>query len=114
MLGVVLIFVIGKYFYKLAEKYKQNKWLYAILGIVAYYASTAVFGVALFMVDMVFGLNIDWENTTGINLLGIPVGIASVYGIYYLLRRKWEKSVVVVRDEIQDIGKDLESTEPEE
>ena len=47
MLGIVLIYWLGKYFYQLAEKYNQNKWLYAILGIVVYYVSQLFFGFVL-------------------------------------------------------------------
>ncbi len=44
----------------------------------------------------------------GINLLSIPIGIAACYGFYYLLKKKWEKTEVLIKDEIQDIGKTIE------
>ena len=113
MLGVVLIYFIGRYFYRLAEYYSQNKWLFAILGIVVYYAAGIMFGVILGIVDLVFELNLDFDNLFGINLLGIPLGIAACYGFYYLLKKKWEKSVVLIKDEIQDIGKSIEQLEKE-
>ena len=34
MLGLVLLYWIGKYFYKLAEEYDKSKWGFAILGLV--------------------------------------------------------------------------------
>ena len=34
MLGLLLIYFIGKYFYDLAAEFEKNKWLYAILGVV--------------------------------------------------------------------------------
>lgn len=108
MLGLLLIFFIGKYFYKLAEEFNQNKWLYAILGIVMYYASGIVFGVLLGVLDLMFGWNLDYDNMFGINLLGIPIGIAACYGFYYLLQKKWKKSVLIITDEIKDIGKSID------
>ncbi len=111
MLGLLLIYFIGKYFYKLSEEYNQNKWLYAILGIVAYYAAGFAFGILLGVFDLAFGLNLDYDNMFGINLLSIPIGIAACYGFYYLLKKKWEKTVVFIKDEIQDIGKPVDELE---
>ena len=111
MLGLLLIYFIGKYFYKLSEEYNQNKWLYAILGIVVYYATGFCLGIGLGIIDLIFELNLDYDNMFGINLLSIPFGIAACYGFYYLLKRKWEKSVVIIKDEIQDIGKPIEELE---
>ena len=104
MLGLLLIFFIGKYFYELAEKYYKNKWLYAIIGVVVYYAAGAVLGVILGFADIFFGLGINWENSAGINLLGIPAGLAADYGMYYLLRKKWESETVIPEEEIMKIG----------
>lgn len=111
MLGLLLIFFIGRYFYRLAEDYAQNKWLFAFLGIVMYYAAGIVFGVALGLMDLIFGWNLDFDNMFGINLLGIPIGIAACYGFYVLLEKKWKKSVILVKDEIEDIGKTAEEIE---
>ena len=111
MLGLLLIFFIGRYFYRLAEDYSQNKWLFAFLGIVLYYAAGIVFGVALGLMDLIFGWNLDFDNMFGINLLSIPIGIAACYGFYVLLEKKWKKSVVLVKDEIEDIGKTTEEIE---
>lgn len=108
MLGLILIFFVGKYFYKLAQDYYKHRWLYAILGIVVYYAAGAVLGLIIGLADVLIGLNIDWENAIGLNLLGIPFGIAADYGFYVLLKRKWEKEVVKPKDEIMDIGKTTE------
>lgn len=111
MLGLLLIYFIGKHFYKLADEFNQNKWLYAILGIVIYYAAGFIFGAALGIMDLLFELNLDFENMFGINLLAIPIGIAACYGFYVLLKKKWEKSIVIIKDEIQDIGKPVEELE---
>jgi hypothetical protein len=109
MLGLLLIYFIGKQFYVLAESFKQNKWLFAILSVVVYYAAGLIFGVVLGVFDVLFEWNINWEDKFGINLLGIPVGLLACWGFYYLLKTRWEKSVTVVRDEIQDIGKPFDS-----
>ena len=105
MLGILLIYFIGKRFFDLADEFNQNKWLYAILSIVIYYAAGVVFVIILVILDEIFGFGFDWDNSFGMNLLVIPIGLAADYGFYYLLKNKWKKSVVIIKDEIQDIGK---------
>lgn len=109
MLGLILIYFIGKYFYKLAEDFNQNKWLYAILGVLSYYfGASVVGGVIVGVADSFLELGINWDNTLGLSLMIMPFGIGLVYLFYYLLKRKWQKSFVEVKDEIQDIGKSTE------
>ncbi|OYU82011.1 MAG: hypothetical protein CFE23_01535 [Flavobacterium sp. BFFFF1] len=106
MLGILFIIFIGKYFYKLAEEFRQNKWLYAILGIVIYYAGTAVAGVILGLMDAFFGLDIDWDNTILMSIVALPFGIGACVLVYYLLRKKWQREYVIPEDEILKIGND--------
>ena len=47
MLGILIIYFFGKRFYNLSEEYNQNKWLYAILSAVVYYAGTFMGGIVL-------------------------------------------------------------------
>lgn len=109
MLGILLIYFIGKRFYDLSIEHNQSKWLFAILSIVIYYAAGFVFGIIIAFLDIyVFDWGIDWENTVGANLLSIPIGLLAVWGFYVFLESKWEKSVFIVKDEIEDIGKSVE------
>ena len=108
MLGLLLIYFIGKYFYELAQDFYKHRWLYAILGIVFHYASGAVFGVILGVFDLLLELNINWDETFGINLLSIPIGLLGCYGFYIILKKRWQKNLDISKDEIEDIGKALE------
>ena len=108
MLGILLIYFIGKRFYDLSVEYNQNKWLFAILSIVVYYVSGLVFGVILALLDILFDWGIQWEDNFAINLLGVPVGLLAVWGFYTILKSKWKKPVAIVKDEISDIGKNME------
>lgn len=105
MLEIIIIYFIGKYFYRLAETYGQNKWLFAVLGVITYFVGAAIGGVILFLLDMQFELGIDWESKFLLTFLLLPFAVATCYLLHYLLKRSWEKSVVIVEDEIQDIGK---------
>jgi hypothetical protein len=107
MLGILLVYFIGKRFYDLSIEYNKNKCLFAILSVIVYYAAGFVFGFVLAILDLyVFNWGINWDNY-GINLLSIPVGLLTVWGFYVVLESKWKKSVVVVKDEINDIGKNI-------
>lgn len=105
MLGILLIYFIGKRFYDLAEACNQNKWLYAVLSIVVYYAFTAIFGLLLGILDALFEWGINWDNNLFINLLAIPMGLLAVWGLYVILKNQWEKNKVLVKDNIDEIGK---------
>lgn len=109
MLGIILLFFIGKYYYELAQDFYKHRWLFAILGIVIYYAGTAIGGVILGVADELLGLNINWDNTFSMSLIALPFGLLTAFLGYYLLKRQWKKSEVVMsKDEIQDIGKNPE------
>ncbi|WP_445455313.1 hypothetical protein [Flavobacterium sp. HNIBRBA15423] len=107
MLGLVLIYWIGKYFYVLAEKYNQNKWLYAILGVVIYYLGQIIFGVILAIFNEFLDLGIDFDDVV-INLLGIPIGGLACYGFYKILENNWKKIQLQPIENIDDIGKDID------
>jgi len=81
------------------------------LGVVIYYASGIVFVFVLVILDELFGYGIDWDNAKGLELMAIPIGIAADYGFQYILKKKWEKSIVLVADEIEDIGKHENDTD---
>ncbi len=107
MLSIILIYFIGKYFHQLASKYLQNKWLYAILGVLSYYIGSIVIGgliVGLFM-EFLMNSSIDNYSNRSFGLMLMPFGIGSACLFHYLLERKWKKSVVLIKDEIDDIGK---------
>ncbi|MCK8479456.1 hypothetical protein [Psychroserpens algicola] len=108
MLSIIILFVIGRYFYRLAEEYKQNKWVFAILGVISYYAGAFAGGIILGVLDEVLGLGFDWDNNLLLTLVAIPFGLGTMYLFYYLLKKNWKKTVVVEKNEIQDIGKQLD------
>ena len=109
MLGILLLYFIGKRFYDLSIEYDKSKWLFAILSIVIYYAAGFIFGIIIGILDIyVFDWGIDWDNNFSIGLLGLPAGLLAVWGFYVILESKWKKSLLVVKDEIEDIGKTTE------
>ncbi len=108
MLGLIFLYFIGKYFFKLAEEFNQNKWLFAILGIIVYYLGTFAGGILLGILDALIGIGFNWDNNLALGLIALPFGIGAAYLFYFLLKKQWEKTIVIVEDNIQDIGKPSE------
>jgi len=107
MLGIILIYFLGKYFYELAQDYYKHRWLFAILGVLSYYFGAIVIGGLLlgFGLEFFGESSIDSYSDIEISLMVIPFGIACAYLFYFLLKRQWKKEVLVAKDSIDDIGK---------
>ena len=109
MLSIILIVLLGRTFYRLAEEFNQHRWLFAVLGIISYYVGSAIGGVVVGLVDVLFDLGVDFDNSGILLMIAIPFGLGTSYILYYILKRKWKNEVVVEKDEIQDIGKDIDN-----
>lgn len=105
MLGILLIYFIGKYYYDLAALHDKRKWVYAGLGIVSYYAGTMLFGLAFGVFMEIWSPGtLDTMNNTVLGLIALPVGVLSCYGVYTYLRKKWEGKAAQALDIIDEIG----------
>lgn len=106
MLGLVLIYFIGKTYYTLAEKHnKERLWLWAILGILSYYGGAFLLGIIIFLYLDLVGSNVDIENLNkGLEiLLGLAGGIIGTVGLYQFLKYRWNKTEsLVMSDDILD------------
>ena len=109
MLGLILLYWIGKYFYKLAEEYEKNKWAYAILGIVVYYGGTLSCGVLIGIIaEIVSPGFIDATNETLLSIMMLPFGILGCYLLYKYLEKTWKKNMPI--NEIDEIGNRQQAT----
>ncbi len=113
MLGLILLYAIGKYFYELADEYQKNKWGFVALGIATYYLAAVVLGILLGIILSALGL-LDLEETSDLllDLMIIPLGVISVLGLYYFLKRRWENEreslANSVENRISQIGQEEE------
>ena len=86
MLGLLLLYLIGRQFYDLARRHGRNGWGLALLGIAAYYLGIFVAGVTLALVlEALETAPLDSFNDTVLGLLMLPFGILSCYLVYRLL-----------------------------
>ncbi|MFD2727296.1 hypothetical protein [Hyunsoonleella rubra] len=105
MLSIVLLYFIGKYYYELAQEYYKHRWGYGILGIVVYYAGSAIGGVLVALADDLFDLGINFESRINLMIIAFSFGVSLAVLVYFYLNRRWKKSVVVPKDEIDEIGR---------
>ncbi len=103
MLGLLLIYFIGKAFFNLALKHGRNKWLFGVLGVVVYYGMMII-GVFLIGAVAILAENesfIELSDTI-LGIIGIPIGLLSVWLFHYLLRKSWEKNPKDQNSELLD------------
>ncbi|MDX5327083.1 MAG: hypothetical protein LPK80_12575 [Bacteroidota bacterium] len=102
MLGILFIYLIGKYFFNLALRFNRNKWGFAILGVLSYYVSSFL---GVFLTIMVMEqTNPDTLAKTDelvFSFLSLPFGFAGCFLLYKLLERQW-REVSLVQSEILD------------
>lgn len=109
MLGLVLIYFIGKKFYELSEEHNKSKWKFAILGVLTYYAGTFLAGLVYELLAMSFGfVSVEKMNNFKLALIALPFGIISCYLLYYFLEKSWKKEKNNSSNSIDDIGKNLQ------
>ena len=103
MLGLLLIYFIGRYFYNLADDFNKNKWLFTILGIVSYYVFYFLFaflgGIIIALLSLTSILELP-EIVLG--LMFIPFGIFGAWLFYFLLKKNWKKSAIKTDENILD------------
>ncbi len=94
MLGLILIYFIGKQFFELAFEYKKPQWPYAILGVVTYYGSLLLFA---FILGIILGItgnaDVVESNKFLFGILCIPIGYLCAWILLKVLEKKWKKNV---------------------
>ena len=94
MLGLVLLYFLGKAFYDLAGKFDRNQWGYALLGIASYYAGSFIAGVIIYVCyDMFFYSDMGEISERGLSLIALPFGLLAALGVYKYLARRFANDV---------------------
>lgn len=118
MLSFIVIFIVGRHFYRLAEKFGKNKWLFGILGVVFYYAGFFLFGILLALATEIFSWDIDIENSRGMGIVAMPFGLVLAYIFYIILKPNWEeeyqRKLIIERNKSQAFGVNVSTAKVEE
>nr|WP_321407127.1 hypothetical protein [uncultured Carboxylicivirga sp.] len=105
MLGLLLLYWIGKYYYKLAEQYNKNHWGFAILGVASYYGGTFLFSfLAGIIMEIISPGIIDSINEVLFSVVMIPFGLLTCYLVYIYLEKTWRNKDSGLINKINEIG----------
>jgi ABC-type Co2+ transport system permease subunit len=92
ILLILMIYFVGRQFYELAHEYDKSRWGFAILGVVSYYiglySGAVLVGIVLEIVAPGF---VESTSEFVLGLIPIPIGIATCWLTYVLLKRSWSK-----------------------
>lgn len=92
MVGLILLYFVGKAFYDLAGLNNRGQWLYAILGVGSYYAGLFVGAILIgISYELFFDGSIDDVNDTALGFMALPIGVLACWGFYRILKNRWEK-----------------------
>ncbi len=90
MLGLLLIYFIGKYFYKLAEDHNKSQWGFAVLGVVMYYVGIFIgAGAIALLIAYNDATGLDDINEVMLGLAGVPFGLLACWIFYKILQKNW-------------------------
>ena len=93
MIGLILIYFIGKWHYQLATDYHKNKWLFAILGVIVYYLGVFAGGFILGIIGIVTGYEGLFElPDLLLSIIALPFGLLTTWGLYKFLEKNWSKN----------------------
>ncbi len=104
MLGILLLYFIWKRFADLASQYDRPRRSNGWYGILSYLGGTFFGGIFLAILDVVFELQMDWDNNSLMNLVAIPFGLLGCYFLYVLFEKRWRVATIEI-ESIDDIGK---------
>lgn len=102
---MIVLFVFGYMFYKLAFNYDKNPWIWAVVGAASYIVIQLFIG---FGVGVLYGLNIlPTINETVVTIISVIVSSLLVYLGYRYLKNKWEnEDTRFGTTKIDEIGKE--------
>lgn len=90
MLGLLLIYLLGKYFYDLALEYNKPPWKYAVIGVLSYYLGIALGGGFMgIMLEWTSPGSVDRINDFLLGLICIPFGLLMAKLTYIHLQKRF-------------------------
>ena len=102
ILGYIILFYVGFYFYRLAENNNKNKWVFAIIGILTYLFEITVYPLYLRVFN---SEDIEAFEISSISLKSFLIGLISVFLLFQTLSLIWSRKKKVNKKEIDKIGK---------
>lgn len=93
MLGLLLLFFIGKAFFNLAQKHQRNRWLFGVLGIVVFYGASIIGGFIIGFIAAAAGNESLFELPDFLQgIIAMPIGLLATWFFHYMLRKNWDSN----------------------
>ena len=90
MLGLFVIYFIGRSYYQLAKEHEKSSWGFAILGVLTYYSGSFLFGILIgITIEIVSPGTVSGMNEFVLGLIALPFGVLTTVGLYHLLKHIW-------------------------
>ena len=103
MLGIVLMYLVGREYYKLAILNQKNAWLYAIVGVVSYYVGVFLGGIlVVILYHFISEEAVEEMSELKLEIMAIPFGVLSCYLFYRFLKFSWSKTYAKQDEDILD------------
>ena len=103
MLGIVLMYLVGREYYKLAILNQKNAWLYAIVGVVSYYVGVFLGGIlVVILYHFISEEAVEEMSELKLEIMAIPFGVLSCYLFYRFLKFTWSKKYAKKDEDILD------------
>ena len=92
MLGIFLMYFIGKRFYDLAGTYDKNQLGFAIAGVASFYVGAFFAGILLAIYfEIWMSTSFEELNEGFLNLIGLPFSLLTCFGFYKFLEHSWKR-----------------------
>lgn len=105
MLGILVMFYVGKSFFDLAHRFNKEVWLQWVLGFMGigmYYLGTFIGGILLGVAEAYGWIYVSNMSDIAIAFLGLPFGLLACIIFYYLLKRYYSKTKTQIDPNILD------------
>ncbi len=103
MLGLILIYFLGKVFYELAGEHGKHQWGFAIGGVATYYLGSFIGGILIVIgMEIMTPGSVDEMDDTFLGILAIPFGLLIYWILYQYLKRSWVRGAIIDNPDILD------------
>ena len=92
MIGLILLYFVGTWFYRLAEEFGKSKAGYLVLGITCYYGSASMVSNFMRLAMPEFVTISDLTLKLILNVSTFPVAVIVCWGLASALRSVWSKA----------------------
>ncbi|MGL4632595.1 MAG: hypothetical protein ACRCVT_15435 [Leadbetterella sp.] len=109
MLGILLLYHLGRAFSNLAKEYDKKPWVWVVISLLVYFGSQLLTGVMIGVFAPEYFPTPRSSDNIVFNLIGILIGLLFYYILYKICSYKWSKELdtmsIIDESEIETIGK---------